>query len=560
MAPPDGTNGRIAAWHRDRLLVISALIVATVVFLAATVFVIAPLQGGAIPSTELLNSTLSKADPAFSQEIPLQDVGLGPSGRSIFIAFVMETHILFANLQLGGSIIIVATLLLYMRKRRERYLNLARSMTLFNLILFSTGATFAGAGMFFFISLFPTFASHAFHVYWWPLLAEAILFGVEIFVLYTFWFAWDRVSERWHIALGFAYILVVFFQTLSIDMLASGMLTPGISTLTYTEGGILTIPWYEALALWFNPTLWELQFHRVGAALGMVGFLVAALGVLHYRDRPELEGRKQWDWVAAYGLAWGVLGLAVQAVLGYRYMSRIMQSQPAAFEMMMHGARAWEMVVMVTLYAALTLAVITYFTTRRDRLLSRRTTQRLRTTFRVLLVVGAVLAFILVQPSWIGAPFRFDPNAWVNPLGLMRWKYPALFGLAAIGGVIVILDWRLLSSEEKEGEWGYLTRGSWVAGLFAGLLGTAIVNVMGFVREAGRAPWTMYNIIPVSHNTPTPIPPLQIAGVWVISLAISWLILWTVSKVTAYHPETKERVQAEQHVQEQGNLPRQGNA
>jgi cytochrome d ubiquinol oxidase subunit I len=546
-------ESRIAAWHRERLLIISALIVAVVIFLAITVAVIAPSQGGTIPSTDLLKGTQTNVSPEFGQEIPLQDVGLGPSGRSIFIAFVMETHILFANLQLGGSIIIVATLIIFAMLRRERYLNLARSMTLFNLILFSTGATFAGAGMFFFVSLFPTFAANAFHVYWWPLLAETILFGAEIFIIYTFWFAWERISGGWHLALGFAYILDVFFQTLSIDMLASGMLTPGVNTITYTAGGILTVPWGEALQLWFNPTLWELQFHRLGAAIGFVGFVVAALGVLHYRDRPALRDRKQWDWVAAYGLGWGVLGLVIQAILGYAYMFKIMQSQPAAFEVMMHGARAWEMVVMVTLYSALALTVIIYFTTRRDRLLSRRTTRRLRTAFRGFLVVAAVLAFILVQPSWFGAPWVYDPSGWVNPLGAMRYKYLALFGLAAIGAGIVILDFVLLTSEEKEGAWGYLTKGSAVAGLFAGLLGTAIVNVMGFVREAGRAPWTMYNIIPVSHNTPTPIPPLQIAGVWIISIAITWLIFWTVSKVTAYHPETKEKVQLEQQIQEQGD-------
>lgn len=234
-------------------------------------------------------------------------------------------------------------------------------------------------------------------------------------------------------------------------------------------------------------------------------------------------------------------------------MLKIMQSQPAALEVMMHGVQAWEMVVMVTLYSALALTVIVYFITRRDRLLSRRTTRRMHTAFRGFLVVAAVLAFIFVQPSWLGAPWVYDPAGWVNPLGAMRWKDVSLFGLAAIGAGIVILDAVLLTSEEKEGEWGYLTKGSGVAGLFAGLLGTAIVNVMGFVREAGRAPWTVYNIIPVSHNTPTPIPPLQIAGVWIISIALSWLIFWTVSKVTAYHPETKEKVQVEQQIQEQGD-------
>ncbi len=544
---------RTGIWGQERLILITVLVVAVIAYLVVILTVIAPSQGGTISSTELMKENLTNTDPRFTEALPLQDVGLGASGRSIFIAFVMETHVLFANLQLGGSIIIVATLIFFLRNGMKRYQNLARSLTLFNLILFSTGATFAGAGVFFFISLFPTFASNAFHAYWWPLLAEAILFGLEIFVLYAFWFAWTRIKTGWHLALGFAYILVVFFQTLMIDMLAAGMLTPGVETLTFTGPGLLTMPSAETLQLWFNPTLWQLQFHRMGAALAFVGFLTTALAVLHYRNRKGADDRRQWDWVAAYGLVWGIIGLVMQSMLGQVYMLKIMDSQPAAFEMIMHGARAWEMLFMVTLYSALALTVIIYFTTRRDQLLSQRTTGVMRNIFWGFLIIAAVLAFIFVQPAWLGANSVMDPNAWINPLGKMDYKYIALYGIAFMGAAIVMLDTILLTSEEKEGAWGYLTKGSWISGLVAGLLGTAIVNVMGFVREAGRAPWTLYNIIPVSHNTPTPIPPLLIALVWIISIGIAWIIFWNVSKVTAYHPETEERVEIEHRIQTEGS-------
>ncbi|HNQ33697.1 MAG TPA: hypothetical protein PKJ93_07960, partial [Methanoculleus sp.] len=152
--------------------------------------------------------------------------------------------------------------------------------------------------------------------------------------------------------------------------------------------------------------------------------------------------------------------------------------------------------------------------------------------------------FILVQPAWLGALFIDDPGAWINPIGGMPLKFVALFVMAAIGAAIAMLAVIILTSEDKEGQWGYLTRGSLLAAFTAGILGTAIVNVMGFVREAARAPWTFYQIIPVpggqAYATPIPLP--VIAGVWVIVLALSWAVFWYVAKVTAYHPTDEESV------------------
>jgi cytochrome bd-type quinol oxidase subunit 1 len=91
--------------------------------------------------------------------------------------------------------------------------------------LFSVGATLAVSGMLFFIALYPRFTSEIFHIYWWPLLGELVTFGLQIFFLYTYWFSWDRIRPIWHQFLGYGYAVVVFFQTLLINTLASGMLT-----------------------------------------------------------------------------------------------------------------------------------------------------------------------------------------------------------------------------------------------------------------------------------------------------------------------------------------------
>lgn len=526
-----------------RLTLISAVIIAIIAYLIILSVVIVPLQGGTISSTDILADDLRESTAHYATSgVPIQSVG--DISRSAVIAFAMLTHIVFANLHVGGSWVIIVTALLYFRYGRMRYKNLARSLTLFVLILFSAGSTFAAGGMMALIALFPDLSMNIFHLYWWPIFAYFLLFGVIITLLFVFWFAWDRIRPGVHLALGFGYAISVFVQTITIDTLAAGMLTPGVKSLTFTEAGLLPMTLDQAMALWFNPTLWELTFHRIAAAVAFFGFLIATLASIHYIDQKGFAAKKQWDWVAAYGIVWGLVGLIMQPILGQLYMTAIQENSPTAFMMAMHGPRAWAMLMMVTLLSGLFLTIGTYFLTRRDQLLSRPENRTIRTIFKGFLVMTAISAFVLIQPAWLGALFIDDPGAWINPIGGMSLKYVALFVMAAIGAAIAMLAVIILTSEEKEGQWGYLTRGSLLAAFTAGVLGTAIVNVMGFVREAARAPWTFYQIIPVpggpAYATPLPLP--VIVGVWVIVIALSWVVFWYVAKVTAYHPVDEESV------------------
>ncbi len=526
----------------------TVLLLAIAVFVFVIALYIAPNQGGDKSSTELEADQLKKADPKYLEQIPIQEVGLTSSGSSIFIAFVMLTHVLFANLHLGGAWVAVGTESVFLVNRKKaggiRFKRIAKSLTLFNVMLFSAGATFAIAGVLFFISLFPQFASYVFHIYWWPLFIEAITFALEILFLYTYWFAWEKIAPRWHQVLGYAYAVDVFIQTLMINTIASGMLTPGSTTIAFSGGsGVSLMPFGDYMSWWFNGTTWELQFHRLFAAISFFGFLMAMLSMLHYLDQDSSRSKRYWDWVGSYGIGIGIFGLLFQPIMGLLYMRAIRDNQPAAFSNIMLGPRAWEILLMVGLLAALILACISYFVDRRERILSMQQHGTIRKVFTGAMILAAVFGIILVQPAWIGETYRFTPGAWVNPIGNMSLKFISLFGLVAIGGLLVTIDTIILRSE-KEAEWGSLSGASRQSAMLAGILGMWIVIVMGFFRESARSPWTIFQIIPVpgGQNYPTPIPLPQIFVVWAVVLALTLVIFWYASKVTAYHPEEAESI------------------
>ncbi len=512
---------------------IQGIVAALGIFLIILIIFIIPQQGGLISSTNEQATGISEA--GYNETLPIQEIGLGASGRSIVIAVVMLTHVLFANLHLGGAWVAAGTESGFLLSRKPRYNRLARSITLFNVILFSAGATFAIAGMLFFISLYPTFTSEMFHIYWWPLLAEGFLFAIEIFFLYTYWFSWDRISKGWHQFLGYGYAVSVFFQTLMINTLASGMLTPGSDTIEWGSTGLLTMSITTLQSWWFNASTWILQFHRLAAAISFFGFLLAMLGMFHYLDRKDTPSKTYWDLVSSYGLSWGLLGLVFQPLIGIVYMYTIFRNQPSAFASIMVGSRAWEMVLMVGLLSFLLITVLVYLYDRKEKIIRSEGNETLHRLFKIFIILAVICGFILVQP--------YTMSFGINPLGNMSYKLAALFILIVIGAFAFGIDLVMLR-EPGTVEWGALSDTSRHAAILAGILGIFIVAVMGYVRESARSPWVVYKIIPVpgGQSYPTPIPAYQMFVVWAIIISLVMVIFWFTSRVTAEHPEKAEEV------------------
>ena len=504
-------------------------------------------QGGLTPSSDIVsvsNSTVASTNSS----LPIQEMGF-PQGASDMIATAMLGHILLANLGLGGAWIAVIAERSYIKRQDERYDRLSHSVILLNVVLFSTGSTFAFAGVMFMISLFPSVISTLFHIYFWPLVFEALTFLIEIFFIYTYYFLWNKVSRRWHQVLGYGYAITVVLQTFLIDMLAGGMLTPGGTSIQFGSSGTLTMSFADAMAWWFNPSLVILTAHRLAASLSYVGFIIAMLAMLHYKDQRGSDTQKYWDWVGSYGMWWGVGGLIAQVPLGMVYAAIIQFNAPDAFNMMMHGPRAWEMLLMVGLFSILMLVLLVYFVDRREPILSKQENTYLHRLFQICLVIALVCAFFLVQPAWFGTDFitqtgsstLVNPNSIINPLGKMTFKYIALLTFLVIGLILLIIDTRLLR-DDREGEWGHLSKTSRIAGFLAGLLAMWIILTMGFTRESAREPWTIMDVFPVEGMTinPTPVAVGDIISVWIGITVFMFILLYAVSRRSSYNPETAE--------------------
>lgn len=524
-------------------------------FIAILLTYIIPQQSGFTSSTLIQLANVTATPAKFLEQVPIQDVGITSFGRSMFIALMMNTHTMFANLHLGGSWIIAITLVVFYRTNLKRYIRLAKTLTLFNVVVFTVGATFALAGMLFFMSLFPQFVTQAFHVWYWPLFFELITFGMEILLLYTLWFSMGRIAKKWTIFLAFAYAIDVFIQVWLINTLAAGMLTPDNATINFSAitAGINTMPLDVLASFWYNGTLWALQFHRIGAALSAVGFAIAMLAMFHYKDRKDIGSKRYWDWVASYMMGWGLLGLIMQPVLGQFYMFSIQDSNPMGFEFIMHGPRAWAMLMLVTLLSGLFISVIIYFIERREIIISKLATGLFRKMFWAFLIIASIAGIFLILPAWIGGvPFVTDPSAIPLPLdaGNMNIKYVMLVVLVVIGALILMLDF-IFSEDIGQSEWGNLSNAARYAAILAGVLATAIIPVMGYVREGGRSPWLVYNIVPVpagahSLQFQTPIAPELIMIVWVAIIPLAITIWWLVFKITSHHPAEAEEISEEE--------------
>ncbi|MFX1497500.1 MAG: hypothetical protein ACFFBH_08235, partial [Promethearchaeota archaeon] len=123
--------------NQKKLLII---ILGFAIYLIILTFIIVPLQGGLISSTQIYGTPAGNLPSQYESNLPIQEF-FGIYGRSIAIAFVMLSHVLYANLHLGGSWVAVTSETMFIKNGTSRFNRLSRSLTLFNVMLFSLGTT-----------------------------------------------------------------------------------------------------------------------------------------------------------------------------------------------------------------------------------------------------------------------------------------------------------------------------------------------------------------------------------------------------------------------------------
>jgi hypothetical protein len=248
-------------------------------------------------------------------------------GSGWVIGIIAIFHVMISQFAVGGGLYLPMAERKAMRmtnpELRASWLAQLASHSRFFLILTAVFGTVSGVGIWFAIGLtHPEATSTLIHnfVFGWAM--EWVFFMVELTTIAVYYYTWNKVDEKLHLAVGWVYAGASVCTLIIINGILAFMLTPGDTWLAVAGTG------HEASKFWyafFNPTYWPSLFLRscVCASLAGIWALITA---------SRIDGDKQ-PYLKASMVKWSVKWLVPSFVampfLMIWYLFMVPESQRA---------------------------------------------------------------------------------------------------------------------------------------------------------------------------------------------------------------------------------------
>src|SRR5919112_821281 len=232
---------------------------------------------------------------------------------------VMLIHMFFAELFVGFAIAAPVLQAWGARTASPRMDRLAHSMARFNVLTFSTGATFAVLFVVILVGLYPRVTASLFTHFFYFIAIAMLSMGLTLWGMYSYYYKWDRYSvlnKRRHALLGFTMGFFIWVWMVIMTGIDTYMTTgggPGRPEIT--EGNIANFG--AALQGLFNPMFVEMIVHRTFANLSWPAFALAAWSAFMYMRSKTETDKAFHDWATSVGLTWGAAFLLVQPISGF---------------------------------------------------------------------------------------------------------------------------------------------------------------------------------------------------------------------------------------------------
>ncbi|MHB8719680.1 MAG: hypothetical protein ACYDAC_12450 [Candidatus Dormibacteria bacterium] len=463
--------------------------------------------------------------------------GLSPVPGSIFsngllVAIVVLLHVQIAAFITGSTTLAVVSESIAMARGDERHARLAHGIVRAITYVFGFGSALA----IFFVTLLLTTLWALFYVTlqtvtFWIFFFEALMFIVEIALLYSLYANWARLGghRRSRLALLVLLNIALWWQMVLINVVASFMLTP--------NGGDANL-----LDQVLNPTQLPLTVHRTIGNIAWAGAVIAAFAAVRWLWAARCERRlahpaaapqplrsvgamaaspplgaaspspaagesepssgAYWEWLAQWGIVWAVGLTLMQPWVGYSYAKEIQLHAYGAWFTLMFGSLSNVFLVQIFLLGLIFILGTLYFQRRMRRSGARGA--RMMAVRAVLLIVLTLLA---VQPAWFAPTYadaiaRGGNRPWwngglLNPVGdFIPFKAAALIGMVIVGLWAVTAYLGAISRGRlKENT---TTRPTQLLALALGVVVSMMMIVMGVLREHSRQPYLINGEITIS--------------------------------------------------------------
>jgi cytochrome bd ubiquinol oxidase subunit I len=416
-------------------------------------------------------------------QMNLSDAFSAVGGNRFFTGLTMLIHMFWAELFVGFAIAAPLFQLWGARTGSARMDRLAHSLARFNVLTFSTGATFAVLFVVLLVGLYPRVTTSLFTHFFYPFAIAMLSMVLALWGMYTYYYKWDRYSvlnKKRHLVFGFSMGGFIWIWMVIMTGIDTYMVTGGGADPTEVTGNNIT-GFGTALQGIFNPMFIEMALHRTFANLSWPAFAVAAWAAFMYARSKTAEDKAFYDWTSSVGLIWGAGFLLVMPILGFLTVYGLKFSEPqnpisgaargGAYERLTEGATS------NLLYINLILVVALFVLANVGMYLGagRHPDRAGRVPIRFFGLVAAVAGLYAISPL---AEF---------PFLYMRYIMMLIMLLATLGALVAYLRGRVRFRYGSPGA-GYR-----ITLLALGTLAAVLALNMGFMKSNSRVPFTVYN-------------------------------------------------------------------
>jgi mono/diheme cytochrome c family protein/cytochrome bd-type quinol oxidase subunit 1 len=242
----------------------------------------------------------------------------------LLIAAVAIVHVFISHFAVGGGLFLVLAERKARGERDEALLGFVRALSRGFVLLTLVLGALTGVGIWFTIALVqPQATSALVTVFVWAWAIEWAFFATEIAAAMVYYYGWDRLSPKTHLAVGWIYFASAWASLAVVAGILAFMLTSGdwVRTRSFADG-------------FFNPTYMPMVALRTAVAVGLAGLYV--LFAASFLKDADLKAKvARWSarrWIAPAAvlvpltLAWylasaAAAGVAVAETLGAKAAS-----------------------------------------------------------------------------------------------------------------------------------------------------------------------------------------------------------------------------------------------
>ena len=422
-------------------------------------------------------------------QIDLSETFSFPGGTRTFTGLTMLVHMFFAEIFVGFAIAAPVLQAWGARTGSPRMDRLAHSMARFNVLTFSTGATFAVLFIVLLIGFYPRVTTSLFTHFFIFIAIAMLSIGIALWGMYSYYYKWDKyalLNKRRHIALGFSMGFFIWVWMVIMTGIDTFMTTGAPGAQQLSAGNVTNLG--VAVQGIFNPMFTEMVLHRTFANLSWPAFAVAAWASFMYIRAKSEQDKAFYDWSTSVGLTWGVGFLMLQPFIGFALVYAMKGLYPAGggdaiagtsgpYERLVGTGAGGESLTSSLLYTNLVIVVALFVLSNLAMYMGaiRHPDRGGRAPIRLFALIATVAALYSISPL---ADF---------PVFYMRYFAMLIMVVATFGAFLTYLRGRLRFRYGSPGG-GYR-----VALLGLGVLAAVVALNMGFMKSNSRVPYTVYN-------------------------------------------------------------------